>query len=716
MGRQEECRQLLPEDEPKPLLAPKRRQRGQLHARVLRARGPHSTLGYGALALAATLAVVGLATFVVRALLPRPTPEPPCPQVEYIWHRTLPMLTTETAFRHLDVNQDGVQDVVFAFGTGADALLYPRVVCAVYFPGSEWCGGGVAALNGLTGEEMWRLYVAHELFALTCRADLDGDGIWDCVAGGRMAGLYAVSGRTGALIWSVSRGTRALVNESNMYTAQFIRDVDADGVPDLVVAHGGDPLKEPGSEVRLPGRLLVVSGRSGRVLRWALVPDHRESYYSPQLLHQPDGSEVLLFGTGGETHGGSLWRLRLRDLLDGRMSRARALYTDPDKGVMTPPALVDVTGDGVADVVSAMFNSTVVALDGVTFRRLWTHRFPGSESYSTPAVGFFNADDTPDVLVTYQTGPGFPVYFYTQTTVLDGRTGRPLLGRPLRAAVGTQASPLAVSREGRGRDLFLYWLSDCHGAHRPLPFHFVQGTSVFQQSRADFCRLRFKDALFTRLYAISSATGPPGVLVYDSDDKRDLEYAGLPNFTAIGSRFLKEHPGYARGSSLDHRPTGSLPRYRSEDVPLRKRRHVGPHDGGGVQRTISTGTLLPSLGPHAAGSIDLAFATFWFHPSSARVLSPAERRCLEALHDQEDQRFLPQSPLFGMDHDAYEALAASQCLEGGDLPEDSYDPFDRPMGQMTVYRVRLGCPHVLPFERQRWPAYMGAQADSYARP
>lgn len=30
----------------------------------------------------------------------------------------MPMLTTESAFRHLDVNGDGTLDVVFGFGTG----------------------------------------------------------------------------------------------------------------------------------------------------------------------------------------------------------------------------------------------------------------------------------------------------------------------------------------------------------------------------------------------------------------------------------------------------------------------------------------------------------------------------------------------------------------------------------------------------------------------
>lgn len=47
-----------------------------------------------------------------------------------------------------------------------------------------------------------------------------------------------------------------------------------------------------GSETRLVGRLMIVSGKTGRVLRWMQVPDDRESYYSPQILTHPDGIHV----------------------------------------------------------------------------------------------------------------------------------------------------------------------------------------------------------------------------------------------------------------------------------------------------------------------------------------------------------------------------------------------------------------------------------------
>lgn len=43
------------------------------------------------------------------------------------------------------------------------------------------------ALDGKTGNEIWRHYSAHEIFAVNCNVDLNGDGIKDCLGGGRMA-------------------------------------------------------------------------------------------------------------------------------------------------------------------------------------------------------------------------------------------------------------------------------------------------------------------------------------------------------------------------------------------------------------------------------------------------------------------------------------------------------------------------------------------------
>ena len=55
------------------------------------------------------------------------------------------------------------------------------------------------------------------------------------------------------------------------------------------------------------------------------VPDNKESYYSPQLYTLPDGVQIVLFGTGGETHGGSLWRITLKDLINGDIKKVVVL-------------------------------------------------------------------------------------------------------------------------------------------------------------------------------------------------------------------------------------------------------------------------------------------------------------------------------------------------------------------------------------------------------
>ena len=70
---------------------------------------------------------------------------------------------------------------------GGDGYQMPDVVCDVYFRGQHPCFGGVLALDGISGKEIWRVYTKHEVFALNCNADLNSDGQRDCVAGGRAA-------------------------------------------------------------------------------------------------------------------------------------------------------------------------------------------------------------------------------------------------------------------------------------------------------------------------------------------------------------------------------------------------------------------------------------------------------------------------------------------------------------------------------------------------
>lgn len=48
---------------------------------------------------------------------------------------------------------------------------------------------------------------------------------------------------------------------------------------------------------------------------------------------------------------------------------------------MTPPVLLDLTGDGEEDIIMSLFNSHVIAFDGETFTQLWNYSVPLSESY-----------------------------------------------------------------------------------------------------------------------------------------------------------------------------------------------------------------------------------------------------------------------------------------------------------------------------------------------
>ena len=61
-----------------------------------------------------------------------------------------------------------------------------------------------------------------------------------------------------------------------------------------------------------------------------------------------------------------------------------------------PPVLVDLDQDGLRDIVLAPFGSRVFALSGKDFGVLWSYEErPQAETYSTPAIGYFNDDNVP---------------------------------------------------------------------------------------------------------------------------------------------------------------------------------------------------------------------------------------------------------------------------------------------------------------------------------
>ena len=53
-----------------------------------------------------------------------------------------------------------------------------------------------------------------------------------------------MSGADGKLLWNFNSSEQNVI--MNLYTGQFIGDMDGDGVQDILNIHGGDPLGEPG--------------------------------------------------------------------------------------------------------------------------------------------------------------------------------------------------------------------------------------------------------------------------------------------------------------------------------------------------------------------------------------------------------------------------------------------------------------------------------------
>jgi outer membrane protein assembly factor BamB len=330
--------------------------------------------------------------------LPGPTP---------VWTRA----SSQSIFyapRVVDLDGDGNLEVLLAGGNETPAF------------------GEVMALDGKTGAVRWLATADAELYSSPVFLDVTGDGVKDVFVGGRMAAFIAVDGASGAVLWRFQddRATPDgfLYSFYNFYTPVLISDQTGDGLPDLLVANGGGDGIRPG-EPRPPGHLAVLSSADGSIAAYAVMPDGQETYMSAIVL--PDAgtaSPTILFGTGGETWAGALWEAPLSAVMAGDLSGARALVTGAGKGMIAPPALADVDRDGRLDIIVATFDGRLIVLSGSTRTVIWQRTFEDAESYTTPALGFFDADDVPDVFAVFLHGT-FPDYISAERVLLSGGDG-----------------------------------------------------------------------------------------------------------------------------------------------------------------------------------------------------------------------------------------------------------------------------------------------------
>jgi hypothetical protein len=319
--------------------------------------------------------------------------------------------------------------------------------------------GELVALDGPSGDVLWRVEVDQQLYGSPVFLDMTGDGVKDVFVGGRNEAFIAVNGASGTLLWRFD-DPRPLPEYYlyNFYTAVLIDDLSGDAIPELLVSNGGsDGIREPGAP-RPPGHLVVIDAKAGTLLAVAKNPDREETYMSPLIV--PDAgtsSPTILFGTGGETRSGGFWKTTLADVLAGDIDSAKKLVETVGKGVIAPPALGDLDGDDRLDVIVATFDGHLLALSGADDSVLWEHAIEGTETFSTPTLGFFDDDDVPDVFGVFLHGV-FPDYQSVTRVLLRGRDGSVLWQGE--GGTFTMAGDVAIDLDGDDTDEVVYSSSD----------------------------------------------------------------------------------------------------------------------------------------------------------------------------------------------------------------------------------------------------------------
>ena len=358
------------------------------------------------------------------------------------WSVTLKGIGTQSSPRAVDLNKDSILDIVIGAGK-------------VEFQSSD---SAVIAINGTNGELLWHVSARDQIFGSPAFKDITQDGIPDVFIGGRSAELMAINGANGAVIWeyfpqgdTVNSFDHQLYN---FYNPQFIPDQNQDGTEDILIANGGFIKAPPHDPNRPPGKLMIIDSKNGKLIAEALMPDGKETYISAIVADfEHNRTLSVVFGTGGETLAGNLYKTSLEDILDGEITELVLLAAGQVKGFIAPPVLADITGDGTLDIIANAVEGRMLAINGVDHTTIWEVNLPGTEAYCSIAAGYFTEDAVPDFFTNYGIGI-WPDLMQSVQFMVDGNSGEIAFIDSLGSF--HEASPLAwdVNNDGVDEALF----------------------------------------------------------------------------------------------------------------------------------------------------------------------------------------------------------------------------------------------------------------------
>jgi outer membrane protein assembly factor BamB len=361
--------------------------------------------------------------------------------------------------RTVDLDGDGVLDVVVGGGMQTS--------------GGSW----LYALNGTSGAVLWKAHFAEEFYATPVLVDITHDGVPDVFVGGRDSDFTALDGKTGRVLWTLRRANpKGDLPRRSFNGGLVVPDQDGDGVDDLVITNGGGL----DDTARLPGRVMLVSAATGKLLANTALPDKRETYSIPALV-SAHPLEVIA-STGGETLSGHLYRLPL-----GPPPAAPRWAADsgPTQGLVASPFITHVKG--TAAVFEVGHDGRVIRVDLDTGALRWEQSLPGFEGMASPSPGRFGGSADVDVVVSRSKGT-FPLFKWVNSiTWLDGETGAVLDQADV--GVFSSASPIVMDFDHDGLDETLTLSMD---SFAPFEGSVVSTVTVFDGARGKQKRLQLK--------------------------------------------------------------------------------------------------------------------------------------------------------------------------------------------------------------------------------